>query len=226
MSKLEIDSVVFAYGDKVILKDIYLSCQTGEVVGLIGRNGSGKSTLMKVLFGSLKGESQSVRLNSGYVNPLYKQKGAAYYLPQDGFAMNYLTFERLSELFCLEERVDDILMIDEVNSIRKEKIGELSTGMRKLVEVMIILNAKSEFCILDEPFSFLSPVMVEWVIALIEKRSENMGIILTDHMSAHVFRVCTKNYLLFDGSLRQITDPDQLVDYGYKMEEEWKGYFK
>jgi len=52
MSQLHIDSVTKSYNNKVILSDVFISCQKGEIKGLIGRNGSGKSTLLKIVFGT------------------------------------------------------------------------------------------------------------------------------------------------------------------------------
>ncbi|WP_435523244.1 ATP-binding cassette domain-containing protein [Chryseobacterium indoltheticum] len=54
MSKLHIDSITKSFGEKDILKDIYLSCETGTISGLLGRNGSGKSTLLQIIFGTIK----------------------------------------------------------------------------------------------------------------------------------------------------------------------------
>ncbi len=99
MNTLEVDSVNLAFGGRKILTDVYLKCETGDVVGLLGRNGSGKSSLMKIIFGTLRGESQSVRLNGQYVKQLFKSPNTVHYLPQDGFSMNYLTFNDLVRIF-------------------------------------------------------------------------------------------------------------------------------
>ena len=48
-SLLEIDSVIKSYDDRPVLTDIYLKCETGDIIGMFGRNGSGKSTLLKIL---------------------------------------------------------------------------------------------------------------------------------------------------------------------------------
>lgn len=219
MSKLEIDSVTKAFGDRVVLKDIYLKCETGEVVGLIGRNGSGKSTLMKILFGAVKGESQSVRIDGNYVSRLFEVSKAAHYLPQDGLSMEYLSFDQLVKLFHAEKRLPEMLQIKEVYQNRAEKVGNLSGGMKKLIEALIVINAEAKFCLLDEPFSFLAPVMAEKVIEQIRDQSARKGILLTDHMSENVFRVCTRHYLLYSGSLRQITQLSQLEEFGYKIDD-------
>jgi len=50
MSQLDADSITKSFGGKKILQDIFLSCKTNEIVGLLGRNGSGKSTLLQIIF--------------------------------------------------------------------------------------------------------------------------------------------------------------------------------
>lgn len=64
MSELHIDSITKSYNNKVILSDIFISCQKGEIKGLIGRNGSGKSTLLKIVFGTEKADFKFVRIGN------------------------------------------------------------------------------------------------------------------------------------------------------------------
>ena len=96
VNSLEIDSVTLSFNGRKVLSDIYLKCDTGEIVGLIGRNGAGKSCLLKLLFGSLQGENQSIRLNKTYSRKPYAIPRTIHYLHQDGFAMPYLSFEDLA----------------------------------------------------------------------------------------------------------------------------------
>ena len=63
MSKLHVDSVVKSYQNRPILIDIFLACETGEIVGLLGRNDCGKSTLLKIVFGSLYPDHRFVRID-------------------------------------------------------------------------------------------------------------------------------------------------------------------
>ena len=53
MPTLKVDSVQLEFDDRKILQDIYLHCEQGDIIGLLGRNGSGKSSLLKIIFGTL-----------------------------------------------------------------------------------------------------------------------------------------------------------------------------
>ena len=98
MSLLEIDSVNFSYGQHKIVSDVYLSIKSGEVVGFLGRNGCGKSTLLKIIFGSLRGENQSVRIDGKY-SPRLFQTGMVKFMTQEELIPGYLTVERAIGLF-------------------------------------------------------------------------------------------------------------------------------
>lgn len=67
-SLLEIDSVIKSYDDRQVLTDIYLKCETGDILGVLGRNGSGKSTLLKILFGVLPADSKFIRIDGKVYN--------------------------------------------------------------------------------------------------------------------------------------------------------------
>ena len=60
--KLHVDSIEKSLDSKKILKDIYLSCETGEILGILGRNGSGKSTLLKIFMETMTAENKFVRV--------------------------------------------------------------------------------------------------------------------------------------------------------------------
>ena len=215
MNVLELDSVSLSFDQRKVLTDIYLKCETGDIIGLISRNGSGKSSLMKIIFGTLRGEHQSVRLNKTYVKQLFSIPNAIHYLPQDGFAMNYLTFNDLVTIFSLEAHLARILEIEEIKDNINEKIGNLSGGVKKLMEIVTVLYTEGLFVMLDEPFSYLSPVLVERIIPHIKYQSQTKGIILTDHQYETVLSVGNKYYMLIHGTLKRIEKKADLETYGY-----------
>lgn len=215
MNTLEIDGVSLSFDSRKILTDIYLKCETGDIVGLMGRNGSGKSSLMKIIFGTLKAEHQSVRLNGTYTRQLFKIPNAVHYLPQQGFAMNYLTFNDLISIFDLTADLNHILELEDIRENAHQKTGTLSGGVRKLVEIMTVLYARGSFALLDEPFSYLSPVLVEKVIPHLRRQAQIKGIILTDHQYENVLAVSNRRYVLTQGAIKEITNRADLVAYGY-----------
>lgn len=215
MSTLEIDSVQLSFAGRKILSNVYLRCETGNIVGILGRNGSGKSSLLKLIFGTLKADSQSVRINGTYTNQLYKIKKAVHYVPQDGLFMNYLTFKDLVKTFELGAKLDRMLEVEELRDNQDKKIGNMSGGVKKMVEILTLLYADSEFTLLDEPFSYLSPVLVEKLIPHIVHQSKSKGIIMTDHQYQTIWSTANKYYILYEGNLREIYEVEELSKYGY-----------
>src|SRR6218665_1244475 len=96
---LEADSVYLEYNTRIILSDVYVKAETGKVTGFLGRNGCGKSSLMKVIFGSLKGNFQSVRLNKQYQESLLTLPDTIRYLPQKTFIPKQLSIDEICTIF-------------------------------------------------------------------------------------------------------------------------------
>jgi ABC-type multidrug transport system ATPase subunit len=215
---LESDSINLAFSGTMILNNIYLSCETGEIVGLVGRNGSGKSCLLKIIFGTLRADNQSVRINKSYFSHPYRQKAGLLYLPQDGFIPGYLSMEEVIGMFNLEKHRTELFSFKEIAENSSVRLDSLSGGVKKLMEVLTILYSDARFILLDEPFSFLSPVMIEQLIPHIEAQRKTKGIILTDHMFRTVLNCCHRLYLVRSGVLHAIKDPQELVDLGYVTE--------
>ncbi len=62
---LEVDSVILEYAKNRVLQDVYLKVEIGFVKGLLGRNGSGKTCLMNIIYGEIKTNDKSIRINRG-----------------------------------------------------------------------------------------------------------------------------------------------------------------
>lgn len=82
---LEADSVRYRIGERQLLADVYLTCATGEIVGLLGRNGCGKSTLLQIIFGIRHTDNKHIRIDGQVYAAPYKVPGQLAYLPQHDF---------------------------------------------------------------------------------------------------------------------------------------------
>ena len=216
MSELQIDSVELLFSKKKILSDIYLNCSISEVVGLIGRNGCGKSSLLKIIFGSLIPQNKSIRVDGKYIENLGSLKNIIAYVPQHNFILSNLKVKKLFSIFSISAEHKEILLtIEEVKNNLNKKLRELSGGIRKFIETIILVYGKSSFVLLDEPFSFLSPILTEKLKIHISKQSHHKGFIITDHKYRDVIDISHKYYLLSSGSLKLIGNEQELVSLGY-----------
>jgi len=205
---LEADSVRLQYNGRKVLSDVYLKCETGKVTGLLGRNGQGKSSLMKAIFGSVDAE-KSVRFDNRVRRKPYEDPRLIRYLPQFNFIPKFL---RLRKVF-LDYDADWSLFertFPNFSGRGNERIGNLSGGENRFVELFVLITSTAQFALLDEPFTHLSPLQTEAMKALIIAEKVNKGFLVTDHMFQHVTEVADDLYLLVDGKTRRVTNPEDL----------------
>jgi ABC-type multidrug transport system ATPase subunit len=211
---LEFDSLELKYDTRSLLSSVYMKCEVGEVVGLLGRNGSGKSSLMKVVFGALRGDHQSIRINGRHLPQDYIPKRLIAYLPQEDLIPSFLSVRKALQLFGIPE--EDILsQFEEIKEFLNLKPKQLSGGYLRVIEAMLILKSKAPFCILDEPFSGLMPIHVEKLKELIKAEKNKKGIIVTDHLYRDVLAITDRLYLLANGKTFFIKHEDDLIARGY-----------
>lgn len=154
-------------GQAPLLCDIRLSLVPGEVISFIGDNGSGKTTLFRTLAGKIKplrGDipkqlSQSVALVSEGVVP-----------PKELRVIDIL--ECLNEgpvPTALESSVEDRL-----KTIEGRRVGQLSTGQRRLLEIFSALRSEKKVVVFDEAFSNLDFAYHKLCIQLARQMSDRI----------------------------------------------------
>ena len=213
MHKLEADSIQLEFDRRRILSDIYLKCETGKITGLLGRNGQGKSCLMKIIYGSLACE-KSVRFDNLPQFEAYKRPDLLLYLPQFNFIPPSLAIKRIFQDFELDYSPFQ-QKFPEFATRYRSSLSSLSGGGRRLVELYVIVKAKSLFAMLDEPFTHLNPVQVEKVKELLAEEAPNKGLLITDHMYRHIIAVCDNLYVLADGKTHLTKSLEDIETLGY-----------
>jgi ABC-type multidrug transport system ATPase subunit len=211
---LEFDSVELSFDERKILSGIYMRCEQGEIVGLLGRNGSGKSSLMKVVFGALSAEHKSIRVNGVSLHGDYNRKRIIAYLPQSRLIPSYVSLRKAFDLF--EVNIEGVTSaVPFVKDFVDLKPNELSGGTLRLIETLLILYSSSPFCLLDEPFTGLMPVHIEVVKDIITGAKDRKGIIISDHMYRHVTERSDRLYVLVNGKTHEVKEKERLVELGY-----------
>ncbi len=207
---LEADGMELSFGERRILSDIYIRCETGQITGLLGRNGQGKSCLLRILYGKLPGAGGSVRIDGSRV----RQSGQLLYLPQFDFIPGLLTLKRVLKDYGLQfGELED--RFPELSHAYGSRIRDLSGGQRRLVQLFVLLRSAASFVLLDEPFTHLMPLQIEQVREMLLEEKPEKGIILTDHLFRDVTAVSDQIYLLADGKTHLVRTEEDIERLGY-----------
>ena len=212
---LEVDSIQKQYQGKNIISDLYLKCETTDIVGILGRNGSGKSTFLKILFGIVVADFKFVRIDGLSKSKTEDLLNEISYLPQDNFIPNLFSVEKAIQLSITKDKWKVFYEDEMIQMIRDKKIKHLSSGQLRYLEIKLMLNKETKFVLLDEPYNGLSPIMIEKVNALIIENSKSRGIIISDHNYENVIKISTKLALMQEGKMHHLKDKSELVTRGY-----------
>jgi ABC-type multidrug transport system ATPase subunit len=217
MHTLSVIQAVKAFGNRKVLTDITLECQTGQIAGVFGRNGSGKSTLLKMIFGTVRADSIDVRIDAKRidVSEVISRKQVAY-LPQQDFLPKDLKVRELIPLYFPDgDKQNEIFYAPRVASMEKKRVSTLSSGELRYLEILLIAHLEHPFLLMDEPFSMIEPLYKEVIKDLLLRLKAKKGIVITDHYFADVLEVTDKNILIAEGVSYAINGREELAKYGY-----------
>lgn len=212
---LEIDSIQKKFDLITILSDVYLKCETGDIVGLLGRNGSGKSTLLQIIFGILKADFKFIRVDGVVKSKTSELFNEISYLSQDNFLPRNFRVAKVIALSIKKDKINDFYSDETITTLKNKSIGELSSGELRYLEIKLVLSNSSKFVLLDEPYNGLSPLLIEKINDLILKNAAQKGIIITDHNYESIIGISTRLTLLKEGKLHHIKNKEELVEKGY-----------
>ena len=203
MCKLILDSMFFYYPDLMVLKGVYLEVEKGKITCLIGRNGSGKSTLFQIAAGQLQTNNGLTFINGDRFHKPSKKERFEHiaYLPQISFLPKSLKVRNLIDT--------DRFQHDEIiRRIFDNRIRKLSTGERRYVEILFVLSLNRDYVLLDEPFTGLSPIIIEKINQHIRNfKEQGTGILISDHYMRYVLDVGEVFYLLENGEVKTLSHP-------------------
>ncbi|NVO32910.1 hypothetical protein [Hymenobacter lapidiphilus] len=147
--------------------------------------------------------------------PAYRQPGLLNYLPQTPLLPPQLKLAAAAQLLGLDAAAA-LRDFPELLAQLNQPAGELSGGTARLVEVLLLLHANTQFTLLDEPFTGVMPVHTEVLTEVMRRVKRRKGLLLTDHRYEEVLALCDVVYLLHDGRLELLANPREgLRNRGY-----------
>ncbi len=166
MISLRIEQVYFSYLNGLVLHNINLSIEAGEMVGLLGPNGSGKTTLIKLASGILKPSQGQIWLDGRSLSQLSRKSVARsvavvpqqFHIPFAFTANEVVMLGRIPfvKAFAEEGEVDrrsvtNALELVGINELQERHFDELSGGERQKVILAMALAQQPKLLLLDEP---------------------------------------------------------------------------
>jgi ABC-type branched-subunit amino acid transport system ATPase component len=214
---LEIKDVIAGYLKGVdVLQGINLCVEAGELVCLIGPNGAGKSTVLRTISGLLKPTSGKITFQnqeiSGLRPDLVLKYGIAH-VPQGHSAFPAMTVHEniLMGAYTIRNRAERARRSEQVYSNfpllaqrRKEKVGNLSGGQQKILEIGRALMLEPKMMLLDEPSLGLDPKTARKVFSTIQRLNEQLGmaILMVEQNAKSGLAISQRAYVLELGKER------------------------
>jgi|TARA_B110000240_G_scaffold32551_1_gene35112 lipopolysaccharide export system ATP-binding protein len=215
MNKLSIQKISKSYDSQKIVSSVSLELNTGEVIGLLGPNGAGKTTCFYMITGLTNPQSGNIFINKKNITKLTIDERANLgigYLAQEpsifrGLSVkdNILAILELRKDLSVVEKNDklfNLLTKFNIDHIKDTTGISLSGGERRRVEIARALASDPKFILLDEPFAGIDPISVIDIQEIIkELKSNNIGILITDHNVRETLDVCDRSYILNNGKI-------------------------
>lgn len=226
---LNVEELVVAYNESIVLRNVSLSVPDGRIVCLMGRNGAGKTTLLKSIIGLLKPRRGNIQLNGEEITNMTPDQRARMgigYVPQGRDIFPYLTvYENLA--VGIDGRsgngivLQDIIgMFPALKSIMSRMGGVLSGGQQQQLAIARALVRQPSVLVLDEPTEGIQPSVVMEIEDVIRRLNseQHMSILLVEQYLDFSLRVADYFYVMETGQIvwqgeRRDVEPDVLKGY-------------
>jgi lipopolysaccharide export system ATP-binding protein len=225
MVLLQANGLVKKYGGRTVVKNVSITVNQGEIVGLLGRNGAGKTTSFRMVIGMVTPNEGRIIFDGVDVTrmPMYKRarRGMGYLSQEPSI------FQRLSvrnNIMAIMETVpmspmaqrehcDHLLEQFGLTHVAHQLARTLSGGERRKLEIARALVTNPTMILLDEPFSGVDPIAVHDLQAEIRAlRDRGISVLLTDHNVRETLTVTDRTYIIDSGNVLREGRPQDLIN--------------
>ncbi|MFC6464669.1 ABC transporter ATP-binding protein [Marinilactibacillus sp. GCM10026970] len=208
---LQIKKISKAFRDQVILDDVSLTIQKGEIIGLVAPNGTGKSTLLHIVMNFLKPDSGQIimdgQLDYSTKKKEIKMRKEIAFLPEiDDLYQELTGLEHIAYYALLwrrsDKEVQEIVQRLEMSHYVKRPVKTYSLGMRQRLCFAMVLAADTQVMLMDEVMNGLDPDNVQLLTKiLIELKEKNKIILIASHLLENLDLYADSILFLKDGKI-------------------------
>ena len=223
---LQLDKLTLKFGKRIILDNLNLQLNSGQILGLLGPNGVGKSTIFNIIIGFIKPDFGSIIINNNKVNnyPIHQRtiKFKIGFVPQYGGFFHDLTVHEnlkaiaeitISNKSYREEKINSLISKFEFDPILDIKGNFLSGGQKKKLVIALALIADPKILLLDEPFAALDVMTIKTLQNIIVELQSinNISVILCDHQARDLLACVDKAAIIHNGKVIAEGTPSNLI---------------
>jgi len=217
---LRVENVSKHYGEFTAVSDLSFDVKAGRVFGFLGPNGAGKTTTIRMIVGIIAPDEGKIELFGERISNASQNRIG--YLPEErGLYKKMKVQDQLRYFAALKDvsqaeadkRIDFWLDRMKLSEWKKKKTTDLSKGMSQKIQFVSTVLHNPDLLILDEPFSGLDPVNVEFMIEVVaELKAQGKTIIFSTHLMSTAERLCddiiliNKSRKVVGGSLREVKE--------------------
>ena len=215
---LKVENVSKHYGDFTAVSNLSFDVKAGRVFGFLGPNGAGKTTTIRMIVGITAPDEGAIELFGEKVSN--ETQNRIGYLPEErGLYKKMKVQDQLRYFAALknvsraeaDKRIDFWLERMKLSEWKMKKTTDLSKGMSQKIQFVSTVLHNPDLLILDEPFSGLDPVNVEFLIEVVaELKAQHKTIIFSTHLMETAERLCddiiliNKSRKVIGGTLREV----------------------
>ena len=215
---IEVRDLTKLYDQKRGLLPTSFDVKHGELVAIVGHNGAGKSTLLKMLANWIPPDSGHATINDIDLRNRVAVVEKVGFVPEVANLFDFFTVEYNLKLFALlfripMMRVDEVLKEFNLLPFRKNKIQQLSKGLKQRVNIGRALLSDPPVLLFDEPTSGLDFEMTKELYRLLKNIQDSGKIILfTSHRPEEIRNLATRIMVLHEGGLVFDGSPQQYFE--------------
>ncbi len=217
---LELKNIRKSFGKNVILKNVSLSINNGEIVSILGPSGSGKTTLLNLILGITDIENGNLILDGKDITKVPMEKRGFNIVFQD-YALfpNLNAYENITyglknkPNISSKEEVDDLIKLLGLEVHLNKNINQLSGGQKQRVALARTMVMKPKILLLDEPLSALDGVIKESIKEKIKTIAKdfNLTAIIVTHDPEEALTLSDKVLIIDHGEISQFGKPEEII---------------
>lgn len=223
MSHIELKDISKKFDDKIVLNDINIIVNEGEMVSLLGPSGCGKTTILKILAGLISPDHGDILFKGESVLKIPTEKRGAVIVFQDYLLFPHLTIEenigfglKMAKVNKIKskERVKEMINLVQLNGHERKYPKELSGGQKQRVAIARALAIEPKVLLLDEPFSNLDTRLRETMREFVSNIQKKLKIttILVTHDKEEALMTSNKIAVMLGGEIKQFGASSEIYE--------------